>query len=239
MPKSLRFDMANRMSAGGRGTNLGVRPLMGRLEGGFSASAIPRPGISRPRIGSSGSNATIITGSATRPSTPVVPGSESVIQDGGNTPPNISEISNMGALLLSMKQSMQETARKMERRMANVEQQQVKLTESVKELSQLLRNQQKDNFSIKGSTWEVRIMLVSINNNTILQQNDCLHYVQVPLREEAAKLFCLSLTREPSDTETHVSKLYIYKASTQNHANRESAKIRLDRRSESHGKVIR
>ena len=63
--------------------------------------------------------------------------------------------------------------------------------------------------------------------------------MQVPLREEAAKLFCLSLTREPSDTETHVSKLYIYKASTQNHANRESAKIRLDRRSESHGKVIR
>ena len=48
--------------------------------------------------------------------------------------------------------------------MANVEQQQLKLTESVKELSQLLRKLQKYTFVIKGSTWEVRIILVSMNN---------------------------------------------------------------------------
>ena len=156
----LGFDMANRMRAGGRGTNLGVRPLMGRLEGGFSASAIPRPGSSRPR---SGSDSTIITGSATRP---VVPSSES---PAGGIPVSIAEISDnsVSALILWMKQSMQETSSKLERRMANMEQQQLKLTESVKELSQFLRKQQKDTFVIKGSTWEVKIMLVSMNNIVI------------------------------------------------------------------------
>ena len=118
--------MANRMRAGGRGSNLGVRPLMGRLEGGFSASAIPRTGSSRPR---SGSNSTNITGSATRPASPVVTGSESPV---GGIPASIGEISDnsVNALILSMKQSIQETSRKLERRMANVEQQQLKLTES-------------------------------------------------------------------------------------------------------------
>ena len=111
--------MVNGMRVGGRGSNLGVRPLMGRLEGGFSASAIPRPGSSRPR---SGSNSTIITGSATRPASFVVPGSESSV---GGIPASISELSDtsVSALILSLKQSLQETTSKLERRMANMEQQ--------------------------------------------------------------------------------------------------------------------
>ena len=142
--------MASRGQAGAvRGRTLGTLP--GRLRGGFSASPIPG--------GRSGDD--ILTQSAISSPSPTLAsgnGENSRLQTEGTTL-NINTVSEFSSVLASMTTNLRTilaTTKKMERKITNVEQKQVQLAESVKELHTVMKRQEKENFSIKGSTWEVR-----------------------------------------------------------------------------------
>ena len=123
----------------GRGSSLGF--LSGRLRGGFVASALPR---SRPST------------LDTAVTSPVSPGaswsgdqSVDAISDGGDVSTQLFCIANT-------LRGVQETMKRMERKVLCMEQRQTTLMESVKEINTLIKNQERANFAIKGPTWEVR-----------------------------------------------------------------------------------
>ena len=53
--------------------------------------------------------------------------------------------------------AIKDTATRLEQRFRVIEQQQSKLTDSMRELQSLMKNQERDNFTIKGFAYEVRI----------------------------------------------------------------------------------
>ena len=186
----------------GRGTSLGV--LSGRLRGGFTASSIPRSRASGTITTESAASPLSITPVPSPINSGVVRGGER--NEGGSVPLDLNTNGDLCSYLTSMSttlQAVQETMKRMDRKITSVEQQQIKLTESVKELSTLMKSQDRDNFSIKGSTWEVR------NNGSkqslAIKTNDA-WFTQVALKEQAAKLFCSSLSREPADADINVSE---------------------------------
>ena len=183
----------------GRGTSLGV--LSGRLRGGFTASSIPRSRASGTITTESTVSPLSITPVPSPTNSGVVRGGER--NEGGSVPLDLNTNGDMCSYLTSMSTTLQAVQETMNRKITSVEQQQIKLTESVKELSTLMKSQDRDNFSIKGSTWEVR------NNGSkqslAIKTNDA-WFTQVALKEQAAKLFCSSLSREPADADINVSE---------------------------------
>lgn len=156
--------MANRGRRAGR-TSLGM--LSGRLCGGFSAS--PLPGSSPSSSSSFTSDSSVMVtesaGTNSRPQSPFYSlGSGN--QREGSPPSSVGSNSELSYVLASMTTTLQtvlETTRKMERTITNIEEKQVQLAENVKELNMLLKRQERENFSIKGSTWEVRQNIVLSN----------------------------------------------------------------------------
>ena len=146
--------MAHRSRRAGR-TSLGM--LSGRLRGGFSASPLPRNVTAT-------SSDRWLESTGTPPSRPQSPfytsGSGNQTEGSLSSPSSSSSISvSEQSVHTSMTTTLQivlETVRKMDRKVTNVEQKQVQLAENMKELNVLLKKQERDNFSIKGSTWEVR-----------------------------------------------------------------------------------
>ena len=145
--------MANQIRMrGGRGTSLGT--LSGRLHGGFTASSLSR---SRQSVSSPLSAA----------NSPLSPASPSPSLLGGEPLSEVSvsleevnTISGVCTYLASMSNTLravQETMKKMDRKISSVEQQKIKLADSLKELSSLIKSNEHTNFSIKGSHLEVRI----------------------------------------------------------------------------------
>ena len=136
---------------GARRTSLGVLNLSGRLRGGFTASSLsvssPRP---RPRLLDS-PNAT------TYPSPSPAPSEDQHDSDPANLMGSTSgdvfaHLASLSSTLLAVR----EAVKGMDRRVASVEEAQLKVTDSVKELCALLKAQEKANFTIKGSIWEVK-----------------------------------------------------------------------------------
>ena len=109
-----------------RGTALGLLP--GRLRGGFTASPIPR-------------SSTLIDTASCSPLSPSLTDSVS-----GSSSSDHND----------MLRAVLETMKKMDHKIATMEQQQHKITDSVKELVTLVKSQERANFLIKGSAWEVR-----------------------------------------------------------------------------------
>lgn len=141
----INFAMANQLrQRGGRGTSLGL--LSGRLCGGFTASVIPR----------SSSSDAASSSSANSP-TPSLTESFSGLQDPCSTGTDVMRV-------------ILETVKKMDRKITSLEQQQTKVTDSVKELTALIKSQERANFSIKGSAWEVRNFcgICACNSSTLL-----------------------------------------------------------------------
>ena len=101
--------------------------------------------------------------------------------------------------LFTTLRAVHETIKKVDRRISSVEQQQLKLATSVKELTTLIKSNERSSFTIKGSTWEVSHLKIQSSISLFL----C---TQTPLKEQAAKLFCRSLTREPLDADINVSE---------------------------------
>lgn len=126
---------------GGRGTSLGV--LSGRLSGGFTASSLPR---SR-QISFSPLPA------ATGPHSPASP-SLSAGDEGsvGSEEINTQQLTSVSVTL----RAVHEAIKRLDHRLSSVEQKQMKIVDSIKELTLLIQNNERTNFSIKGSTWEVR-----------------------------------------------------------------------------------
>ena len=107
--------------------------LSGRLRGGFTASAIPRSGA----LDAAGSINSLSPAKSPSPSL-----TES---SGGLQDPCSTTTDTMRVIL--------ETVKKMDRKIVS---QQTKVVDSVKELTALIKSQERANFSIKGSAWEVR-----------------------------------------------------------------------------------
>ena len=136
--------MANQLRArGGRGATLGV--LSGRLRGGFTAS--PIPGSTRtPRL-------------EQRSTSPLsAAGSSSISGGDSNQEGNTADIASQLAIMSTTVRALNENIKKMDRRVSIMEQQQSRIMESLKELSSFIKNNERKNFTIKGSTWEVSIM---------------------------------------------------------------------------------
>ena len=86
--------------------------------------------------------------------------------------------------------------------MGNLEQLQTKIVEAMKELSELMKKQELASFSIKHYSIEVwKYTLILLTSEIIINQT----FYQLPLKIEAARIFCLSLTRNPSISEINVS----------------------------------
>ena len=131
---------------GGRGTSLG--PLSGRLSGGYTASSIPR---------SRQSNfSPLQLSGATGPHSPASPSLSAgdAVSEGsvGTEEINAQQLTSIANTL----RAVHEAIKKLDLRLSSVEQKQTKIVDSIKELTSLIKNNERTNFSIKGSTWEVR-----------------------------------------------------------------------------------
>lgn len=121
--------------------------LSGRLRGGFLASTLPSfrsssssSSTQPPSTSDSDETGTILTQSAYQDL------STSNDQSVGLTP----------TMILDTLRAIKATTTRLERRFQAIEQQQIKLADSMQELQSLMKNQEKDNFNIKGSTYEVK-----------------------------------------------------------------------------------
>lgn len=133
------------MSNGGGGNNrtrssLGM--LSWRLRGGFLASTLRSSSSSSstqpPSTSDSDDTGTILTLSADQDL------SASNDQSVGLTP----------TMILGTLRAIKAITTQLERRFNAIEQQQIKLADLMQELQSLMKNQEKDNFNIKGSTYE-------------------------------------------------------------------------------------
>lgn len=140
--------MANQLRArGGRGATFGV--LSGRLRGGFTTS--PIPGSTRtPRL-------------EQRSTSPLsAAGSSSILGGDSNQEGNTADIASQLAIMSTTVRALNENIKKMDRRVS-IEQQQSRIVESLKELSSFIKNNERKNFTIKGSTalW-IKRMIFSV-----------------------------------------------------------------------------
>lgn len=124
--------------------------LSGRLRGGFLASTLPRC-----------SNNVNSSTSSERSTTP--PPSTSDSDDMGSIMTLSAELGSNDpsvrlapTAILDILKTIKATTSRLDRRFHTLEQQQIKLADSIRELQSLMKNQEKDNFSIKGSTYEVK-----------------------------------------------------------------------------------
>ena len=122
--------------------------LSGRLQGGFSASSLPR---SRSSDHVAGENAVIIVAvPSPSASNSEIPSNQS--QEGTSSSDIQTQFLSLGNTL----RVMQDSLKTMNHKLLSMEQQQVKLNESVRELNKYLRSQERAKFTIKGSCWEVK-----------------------------------------------------------------------------------
>ena len=136
--------MSNRGASGGGNnrTRSSLGMLSGRLRGGFLASTLPSfrssssSSTQPPSTSDSDDTGTILTLSADQDL------NASNDQSVGLTP----------TMILDTLRAIKATTTRLERRFQAIEQQQIKLADSMQELQSLMKNQEKDNFSIKGST---------------------------------------------------------------------------------------
>ena len=137
------------MASRGRGRRTSLGLLSGRLRGGFTASSIPRATSRIPE---------------SRSGTP--PSIADVVQDRSQaegsvgpvdiTATNSNDVCVYLASMSATLRAVQEAVKKLDHRIVAVEQGQQRLTASVTELSTLLKSRERETFSIKGSTWEVK-----------------------------------------------------------------------------------
>ena len=83
---------------------------------------------------------------------PLVVGCNTSVEDDVD---NSSSVCRQLASMSSTLHSNHETVKKMDSRITSVEKHQMKLSHSINELNTLIKNNERSNFSIKGSTWEV------------------------------------------------------------------------------------
>ena len=125
-----------------RGSALGV-PL-GRLRGGFQASLLPGYSPDDPSTVSENSTAN------SSPNPSLSPNSLSDLSD-----VNTADLSVTVQSIYLMCKTMSEQMKRMEQRVGNLEQKQIKNIEALKELSELMKKQERSAFSIKVSPFEV------------------------------------------------------------------------------------
>ena len=125
-----------------RGSELAV-PL-GRLRGGFQASLLPGYSPDDPSTVSENSTAN------SSPNPCLSPNSSSDLSD-----VNTADLSVTVQSICLMCKTMSEQMKRMEQRVGNLEQKQIKNIEALKELSELMKRQECAAFSIKGSPFEV------------------------------------------------------------------------------------
>ena len=180
-----------------RGGRLGV--LSGRLRGGFTASSLPgsRPNCSSPLLEQA---ATSPLGTAS--SSPSWGGGESHHE--GSSFSEDSTASNASAQLFTTLRAVHETIKKVDRRISSVEQQQLKLATSVKELTTLIKNNERSSFTIKGSTWEV--------SHLKIQSSIVLYVYEGPCSANDAPNACSCGCRRGS---LHTSPSFVCKLSVQ------------------------
>ena len=125
-------------------TSLGMLP--GRLRGGFSASSMPR------NPGSTGRSTCISESSAVARESPGVSlGPQSPVllppSRGGSSSPSVCSYNSDQSTLDVVNTTLQivlESTRKLERKLSTFEQKQVQLTDQVKELTVLLKRQERN-----------------------------------------------------------------------------------------------
>ena len=125
-----------------RGSALEV-PL-GRPRGGFQASLLPGYSPDDPSTVSENSTAN------SSPNPSLSPNSSSDLSD-----VNTADLSVTVQSIYLMCKTMSEQMKRMEQRVGNLEQKQIKNIEALKELSELMKKQERAAFSIKGSPFEV------------------------------------------------------------------------------------
>ena len=104
--------------------------------------------------------------------------------------------------ILRMCRASSEQTKRLEQRLGNLEQLQTKSVEAMKELSKLIKKQELASFSIKHSSFEVwKYTLILLTSEIIINQT----FFQLPLKIEAARIFCLSPIRNPSISKINVS----------------------------------
>ena len=97
--------------------------------------------------------------------------------------------------ILRMCRASSQQTKRLEQRLGNLEQLQTKSVKAMNELSELMKKQELASFSIKHSSIEVwKYTLILLTSEIIINQT----FFQLTLKIEAARIFCLSLTRNPS-----------------------------------------
>ena len=139
--KFTRESMSHALRPRSRGrTRLGI--LSGRLRGGFLAS--PLPGNSSTSTSNASDDSDSVFGDLqTHTSTSS--------QDVSFTSTEDTSLQSIMRVL----RSIHATTSRLEQKLVTVEEKQMKLSDSFKELNSIVRKQEKDNFSIKGSSLEV------------------------------------------------------------------------------------
>ena len=141
------------MYRGGRdfrtGSSLGM--LSGRLRGGFVASTLPR---FRGNNSISTNTPPPSTSDSTDAGTVVT---QSAAQDPSDSGSGDQSVSVTSTTVMATLRAIKDTTTRLEQRFRVIEQQQSKLADSMRELQSLMKNQERDNFTIKGSAYEVRI----------------------------------------------------------------------------------
>ncbi len=136
LPRSSSRNASDRETGEGR-----VGLQSGRLRGGFLSTSLP---------GSSSRNASDRETGEGRASPSTVTHEDST----ANTESSANQGEALTFIMNTCKQ-IQEQVRKVERRLSGLEQQQTKLSDTLKELHTITAKQLKDSFSVKGSTLEV------------------------------------------------------------------------------------
>ena len=133
----------------GRGRRISLGLLSGRLRGGFTASSIPRatPRLPESRSGTPPSIADVLQDRSQ---------AEGSVGPVDVTATNSNDVCVHLASMSATLRAVQEAVKKLDHRVATVEQGQQRLTASFTELSTLLKSRERETFSIKGSTWEVK-----------------------------------------------------------------------------------
>ena len=146
------------MNRGCRGSAQGVHPTASRIRGGFQASMLPESSHSTERT-SSITHGTTSQSSSCGGNQMIVIGTTSPVvnnqQRGDGAEVDGGDISATVTSILSLSRGFRDQMTRNEQRLVGVEKKQEKLSDTLKEISDLVKTLKKDSFSIKGSNYEV------------------------------------------------------------------------------------
>ena len=149
------------MNRGRRGSALGLHSTTVGFRGGFQASMLPGTSTSSVRPGTDGGTSQTTSGCGNQMiiigSTNPVVSNQSQQQDDGTVRADVDSCDIRAAVssILRMSRGFQDQMNKIDQRLLGLEKKQDKLSDTLKEINDLVKKIKKDSFCIKGSPYEV------------------------------------------------------------------------------------